>query len=140
MRIFGSIFGLFIGILCIFGAFLIEGGSLKALFLVAPLLIVFGGTFAVTIIGFGMEKFRSIFKLMRIAYFPSKYELKSLINSYFDISVKARKEGLLSIEKELDHLLYHFPKKMVRYGIDGTDPLPPEKKLPMKSSKSITAI
>lgn len=121
MKMFGGLIGLFLGIVSIFGAFLIEGGSLKALFLIAPLLIVFGGTFAATIIGFGMDKFRSIFTLMQIAYFPSRYDLKSLINTYFNISVKARKEGLLSVEKELDGLLYPFPKKMVRYGIDGTD-------------------
>jgi chemotaxis protein MotA len=122
MKMVGGLFGLFLGIISIFGAFLLEGGSLRALFLVAPIIIVFGGTFAATIIGFGMEKFRSIFTLIQIAYFPNKYDLKSLINSYFNISVKARKEGLLAVEKDLDRLIYTFPKKMVRYGIDGTDP------------------
>ena len=121
MKMVGGLFGLFLGIVSIFGAFLLEGGSLKALFLIAPLLIVFGGTFAATIIGFGLEKFKSIFKLIQIAYFPKRYDFKSLINSYFEISVIARKEGLLSVEKELDNLMYTFPKKMVRYGIDGTD-------------------
>ncbi|HET53890.1 MAG TPA: chemotaxis protein MotA [Ignavibacteria bacterium] len=121
MRMYGGVLGLSLGVVSIFGAFLLEGGSLKALFLIAPLIIVFGGTFAATIIGFGMEKFTSIFKLIKIAYFPRKYDLKGLINSYFSISIKARKEGLLAIEKELNTLNYAFPKKMVRYGIDGTD-------------------
>lgn len=121
MRLSGGFIGMSLGIVSIFGAFLIEGGSLKALFLITPLLIVFGGTFAATMIGFGMEKFSQILELIKIAYFPSKFDLKRLINSYFEISVKARKEGLLSVEKELDKLKYNFPKKMVRYGIDGTD-------------------
>ncbi len=121
MRQTGSIVGISLGIISIFGAFLIEGGSLKALFLVAPILIVFGGTFAATIIGFGMDKFSQIFELIKIAYFPRNFDLKRLINSYFELSVQARKEGLLSVEKELDKLKYAFPKKMVRYGIDGTD-------------------
>ena len=122
MKMFGGFIGLALGIVSIFGAFLLEGGSLRALFLIAPILIVFGGTFAATIIGFGMEKFKSIFRLMQIAYFPHKYDLKNLIDAYFNISIKARKEGLLSVEKDLEKLVYTFPKKMVRYGIDGTDP------------------
>lgn len=121
MKLSGSILGFLLGVVSIFGAFLIEGGSLKALFLVAPIIIVFGGTFAATIIGFGMDKFKQIFQLIKIAYFPKKYDLKRLIDSYFEISIKARKEGLLAVEKDLNKLRYHFPKKMVRYGIDGTD-------------------
>lgn len=121
MRQSGSIIGISLGIISIFGAFLIEGGSLRALFLIAPILIVFGGTFAATIIGFGMEKFSQIIELIKIAYFPAKFDLKRLINSYHEISVKARKDGLLSVESELYKLNYTFPKKMVRYGIDGTD-------------------
>jgi len=121
MRQSGSVIGISLGLISIFGAFLIEGGSLKALFLIAPILIVFGGTFAATIIGFGMDKFSQIIELIKIAYFPKNFDLKKLIDSYFEISVKARKEGLLSIEADLDKLNYTFPKKMVRYGIDGTD-------------------
>lgn len=121
MKMRSGIIGLFLGAFSIFGAFLIEGGSLNALFLIAPLLIVFGGTFAATIIGFGMEKFSSIFKLIKIAYFPKKYDLKGLIDAYFKISLKARKDGLLSVENQLDNLQYPFAKKLVRYGIDGTD-------------------
>jgi chemotaxis protein MotA len=45
MKKYGTVFGLILGIVSIFGAFLIEGGSLTALFLVAPIIIVFGGTF-----------------------------------------------------------------------------------------------
>lgn len=120
-KLAGGIVGLFIGLISIFGAFLIEGGSFKALFLIAPILIVFGGTFAATIIGFGLDKFVQIFSLIKIAYFPKTYDLRRLINSYFDISVKVRKEGLLSIENELETLQYAFPKKLIRFGVDGTE-------------------
>ena len=50
---YGAVNGLLLGIISIFGAYLVEGGSIKALFLIAPIVIVFGGTFAATIIGFG---------------------------------------------------------------------------------------
>ncbi len=120
IRKYGSISGFFLGILSIFGAFLIEGGSLKALFLAAPLLIVFGGTFAAVIIGFGLDRFARIFNLIRIAYFPPSYDLNKLIDTFFEMSVKARREGLLILEKELDRFEFNFPRKLLRFAIDGT--------------------
>lgn len=122
MKKFGAINGLFLGLVSIFGAFILEGGSMQALFLVAPLLIVFGGTFSAAIIGFGFEKFIRIFSLMRMAYFPRQYNLIKLINTYVGFSIKARKEGLLSIEKSIDELDYLFPRKLIRFAVDGTDP------------------
>ena len=122
IRKIGSLNGFLLGILSIFGAFLIEGGSLKALFLAAPLIIVFGGTFAAVIIGFGLEKVANIFTFIKIAYFPRKYDLNNLIETFFDMSVKARREGLLVLEKDLDRFEFPFPRKLLRFAIDGTSP------------------
>ncbi len=116
----GSIYGFFLGILSVFGAFVYEGGSLKALFLIAPLLIVFGGTFAAVIVGFGLDKVAGIFRLIKIAFFPRQYNLNKLIETFFEMSVKARREGLLILEKDLDKFDYFFPKKLLRFAIDGT--------------------
>lgn len=116
---FGAFIGLFLGIGVIFGSFLLEGGSMHALFLIAPILIVFGGTFATVIIGFGMEEFLKIFELAKKAYFPTKYDNSKLISIYYDFAVKVRKEGLLSIEQEMSRLEYIFPKKLIRFLIDG---------------------
>jgi len=118
---YGSIFGLILGVASIFGSFFLEGGSAKALFLVAPIIIVFGGTFAATIISVGLENFSKIFVLIKLAYFPRKYNLKKLITDYFIISIKARKDGVLSVEKDIDNINYQFPKKLLRYVIDGAD-------------------
>lgn len=117
----GSFIGLIIGIAAIFGSFLFEGGSLKALFYLPPLVIVFGGTFAAVIIGFGLEKFLNIITLIRIAYTPKEYDLINLINNLVDFSIISRKEGLLAIEKRIDDLEYVFSRKLLRYIIDGTD-------------------
>ena len=121
MRKIGTINGLLLGILSIFGAFLWEGGAFEALFLVPPLIIVFGGTFSAVIIGFGFDKFKNIWQLIKLAYFPAKYNLKDLINNLIEFSIISRREGLLAIEKRLDRLQYLFPQKMIKYAIDGTD-------------------
>jgi len=117
----GGLNGLIIGLFSIFGAFLIEGGSLRALFLLPPLIIVFGGTFASVIIGFGFERFGKIFSLSRLAYFPPEHDVKGLISTFIEFSILARKEGLLALENELVKLSFNYPKKMVRLLVDGTD-------------------
>jgi chemotaxis protein MotA len=117
----GSLYGLLLGFTAIFGAYLIEGGSFQALFLFPSLLIVFGGTFSATIIGVGIDKFKKTFLLMKLAYFPPKYDIEQLIDGFVKVAVKSRQEGILAIEGQLSRLLYPFPRKMMHFVMDGTD-------------------
>ncbi len=119
---FSAFNGLILGIFSIFGAFVLEGGSVNALFLIPPIIIVFGGTFAAVIIGFGYENFMNMFKLMKLAYFPQKFEPKRVINSIVQFSYKARKEGLLALDRDINKVDYFFAKKLLRNAVDGTDP------------------
>ncbi len=121
MNKIGTLIGLIIGLFSIFGAFFFEGGSFRTLFLFSSILIVFGGTFSAIIIGFGLDKFKTILSLIRLAYFPKEYDVNKVIDLFVDLSIKARKEGLLSIEKDLDKFGYLFPKKMTKFVLDGTD-------------------
>lgn len=115
----GTTSGLLIGLLSIFGSFYIEGGSFQALFLIPAMMVVFGGTFAAVIISFGLEKCKKIFYLMKIAYFPHKHDVKKLIESFTQISMVIRKEGILAVEKEVEKLEHYFSKKLIRNLIDG---------------------
>lgn len=117
----GSLYGLMLGFAAIFGAYLLEGGSFNALFLFPAMLIVFGGTFSATIIGVGFDKFKKIFQLIQMAYFPPKYDIHQLIDGFVKISVKSRQEGLLSVEKMLNKLVYPFPKRLMNFVMDGTE-------------------
>jgi len=117
----GSLYGLLIGIVAIFGAYFLEGGSFGALFLLPAMLIVFGGTFSATIIGVGFKKFKKIFHLMRMAYFPPKYDIKKMISGFVLLSQKSRQDGILAMEAQIPKLMYQFPKKMVHMIMDGTD-------------------
>ncbi len=117
----GTFLGLGLGIFSIFGAFLFEGGSFKALFLIPPIIIVFGGTFSAVIIGFGFEKFKEAILLIRLAYLPPVYKLDNLVNNFIDFSIIIRREGLLAVEKHLNKINYSFPQKLLRYIIDGAD-------------------
>jgi len=122
MQKFGAVFGLIVGLFSIFGAFLAEGGSFHTLFLFTSMIIVFGGTFSAIIIGFGLDKFTTILTLIRLAYFPRKFDVHKLIDNFVELSIKARREGLLTIEKDLNKFQDLFPRKMTKFALDGTDP------------------
>jgi chemotaxis protein MotA len=121
MKKYGTVGGLFLGIASIFGAFLLEGGSLKALFLFPALIIVFGGTFAATIIGVGYDKFITALGLIKYAYFPVQYNKKELIDTFVEFSAMSRKKGILTVERELYKFEYSYPQRLVRYILDGNN-------------------
>jgi len=114
--------GLVLGLGAIFGSFLLEGGSIAALILLPAMVIVFGGTFAAAMIGTSLKNFINALKTILLAVFPPKYEVQETINSIVRYSTVARKEGLLSLEKELENVNDPFMKKMLRFAIDGTEP------------------
>ncbi|MCB0742931.1 MAG: MotA/TolQ/ExbB proton channel family protein [Ignavibacteriales bacterium] len=117
----GSLYGLILGFAAIFGAYLLEGGTFKALFMLPAMIIVFGGTFSATIIGVGFDKFKKIISLAKLAYYPPKYDIKQLIDGFVTVTIKSRQEGILAIESQLNKLVYPFPKKMMHFVMDGTD-------------------
>lgn len=121
MKKLGTIIGFTLGIGVVFGTFFLEGGSFQALFIFSAMLIVFGGTFATVIMGFGLDKFFLIPQLVKIACFPKTYDVAKIISTFVELSIKARKEGLLTIEKELKKFDDLFPRKMTKFVLDGTD-------------------
>ena len=118
----GTVGGLALGVLSIFGSFVLEGGSVGALMLIPAMVIVFGGTFGATMIGTSMKSFMGIGKLIKMALFPPQFEVKEAIEKIVKFSTIARKDGLLALEKELDKVENPFMKKILRFAIDGTDP------------------
>ncbi|HTO93209.1 MAG TPA: MotA/TolQ/ExbB proton channel family protein [Bacteroidota bacterium] len=114
--------GLSLGVIAIFGSFMLEGGSMGALILLPAMTIVFLGTFAAAIIGTSLKNFLQVPPLIRLALFPPSYEVKETIDSIVRYSTVARKEGLLALEKELGKVTNAFMKKILRFAIDGTEP------------------
>jgi len=90
--------------------------------MIPAMTIVFGGTFATAMIGTSFSQFGKIWKFAIIAFMPPKHDVEKLIDSIVQYATVARKDGLLSLEKELNGIQHTFLKKMLRFAIDGTDP------------------
>lgn len=119
---FGTIVGLILGVLSIFGSFLLEGGTLGALILIPAMLIVFGGTIATAMIGSPAKIFFKIPSFIKLALVPPKFNIVETIDMIVNYAIIARKDGILALEKEVNNISHPFLKKMLRLAIDGTDP------------------
>ncbi|MDR3167587.1 MAG: motility protein A [Treponema sp.] len=101
---------------------IITGGTGLLTFVDIPsVLIVVLGSY------FGLFTFSSvsnaigIFGILKLCFKIPAFDEKSLITKLMAMSEKARREGLLALEEELEDLDEEFMKKGMRLVVDGTD-------------------
>lgn len=113
-----------VGYGAIIAGFLLEKGQLTALFLLAPAVIVFGGTAGAVGLTFPGEILKRLPGIMKVIINPKKIDLPGLVTYFKDVSYKTRKNGLLSLEGEIsaDPNLDPFIKKGLQLVVDGVDP------------------
>jgi chemotaxis protein MotA len=85
---------------CIIIGFVVEGGSIIALLQPTAALIVIGGTLGAVGMSFPLKTLKKAPKLISISLNERKVNLQEKIEYYKQLSQRARKEGLLSLEAE----------------------------------------
>ncbi len=118
----GTFIGLIFGFVTVLGSFLLEGGSFDALFALAPIAVVVGGTISTAIIGTSLDQVAKIPRLVGIALLPASYDPAEIINQIVRIAVLARREGIIAIERHLPEVKHPFMRKIFQVAIDGADP------------------
>ncbi len=114
--------GIIFATLALAGGFLMEGGHISALIAPSALLIVFGGTFGATIVAYNFEEVKSIPKLLLMAVNKKIPSYQDAIDQVVELADKARREGLLYIDNQLDNIDDPFLRKAMQLVVDGTDP------------------
>jgi chemotaxis protein MotA len=116
-----TLVGIILAFVAIFAAMILEGGSPGAIFLVAPLVLVFVGTLGAAMAG-GMLKdtIRLIDSLKRVLLSKSAV-YDRLVDDIVKLAEKARREGLLALEDAMKEVQDPFLKKGLQLAIDGTD-------------------
>ncbi len=115
-----------IGILLGFGGILIgnaiEGGHFNSLTQFTAALIVFGGTFGATMISNSMDEFKRGMRMLSLAFHAEpEGQRQKLAQDIVRLTQLARRETLLSIEKEISKQSNQFLKTMLRMTVDGVD-------------------
>jgi chemotaxis protein MotA len=99
-----------------------EGSSLPAFLNVPAALIVFGGTFGVTLAGTTLEKMKLIPTLYKKAMSGDKPDMPGQLELLVGFAERARREGLLALDEEVADLDDEFTRKGLQLVVDGTDP------------------
>lgn len=117
----GSIIGISLAFGALIGSVLLEGGSIRALINAPAAFIVFGGTFGAAVLSTPLPVcLRAVTLVMRV--FKSTAQPRTeLIETVVRFATVARKDGLLSLEKEVANLQDPFLRKGIELVVDGTD-------------------
>jgi chemotaxis protein MotA len=120
-----TLLGLILGFGMLLFGFLLEGGELHALFLLAPAIIVFGGTIGALLVSYNMKDVKKLPRLVKSTMTAHKSSEDELIDAFVRLGESARKEGLLSLEgivdKEYGSKFDPMLKEGVKMVVDGTD-------------------
>lgn len=117
-----TLIGLILGFASVVGTIMIEGGNPLSYINPAASIIIVGGTMAAGIISFSLAEVFLIPKYILKAMFPPKNDFEGLIGILVTFSEKARREGILSLEEDVEEIEDELLRKGVELVVDGTDP------------------
>jgi len=114
-----------VGVVAAFGVMvwaILMGGSLFLFVDVPSVFIVVGGTVGATMINYPLKEVLSVVKVVKNALLSQAASTATIIKQFADFSNKARREGILALEAELEKVNEEFLKKGVQLSIDGLEP------------------
>jgi len=114
--------GLMVALGALAVAVIMEGGSLGSFINPSAALIVFGGTFGAILVSMPLGQIIAAPKVMLNAFFSKGYDLMETRQKILALATKARREGVLSLEAELESISDDFMRKGLQLVVDGTDP------------------
>lgn len=114
-----TILGLLVGLIGIMSGQILEGGDLSILFQIAAFMIVLGGTLGAVMVQCPSRVFIMAIKMGRWAFVPPPTAGQESIRQLINLSILARKEGILALEGRMDAISDPFLHKGVQLLVDG---------------------
>ena len=117
-----AVIGMFLGIGLILLGQALEGGNIGQLLQVTAFLIVIGGTTGAIVLSFPPATIKTAIAMLHDVFFPPKSDFNSLITEIGGFATKARKEGIIALEKEANNASDPLLTLGLGAVADGTDP------------------
>jgi chemotaxis protein MotA len=117
-----AIIGILLGFVAVFGTQILEGGSPMSILLVPPLFLIFVGSAGAALASNTMPGMISAIKWLVYAMTAKKADPESVVEPLVKMAERARREGLLALEAEMEKVDDPFMKKGLQMAVDGTDP------------------
>ena len=116
-----TLIGIFSGIALVVVA-IVRGASPFTFVDINSIIIVFGGTAAATFTNFPIKDVLSVFGVVRKAFFNSAPVFQKKLERLVELAMKARREGILALESEVESEQEEFLVKGIQLAVDGTEP------------------
>jgi chemotaxis protein MotA len=117
-----TLIGVILAFIIVMVVLILEGGSPTSILLLAPLILVFGGTFAVGAAGMSGKLFVASLKGAGKALVAATPKYESLLETLVECANIARRDGLLSLEATVSEIEDPLLRRGLELAIDGTDP------------------
>ncbi|MDI3329681.1 MAG: MotA/TolQ/ExbB proton channel family protein [Micrococcus sp.] len=115
------ILGIIAAFASLFVMVLMEGGTISSLFIVAPMIIVFGGTIAVSLMGTTLGDLKNVPKIFMWAVRGKLRAPAAVIEEVSALSLKARGGSLLELEAEAENTEDPLVRSAITGLADGLD-------------------
>lgn len=116
--------GVVLGLLMVFYGIFSSGGiaGVGSFIQVSSIVIVFGGLAAALLISFNLDEIKLTYKVVKETFNQDQQDIRSLVDIFVNLADRARREGLLALESELETIDDDFIKKGVLLAVDGIEP------------------
>ncbi len=118
-----TLIGLFLGGSALIGGHLLEGGSVGMILQVTALIIVFGGTAGAVCLSFSGAQLKDALKSLPHIFREQADDKAEQLSRLVELAYRARREGLLSLERDLQELPDPFWQRALRLVVDGFPPV-----------------
>jgi len=117
-----SIGGVLLAISGIVAGLLIEGGNLGQILQPTAALIVFGGTFGAVLLQFPLPTVIAALRGMAHVFVAPRKQNEELIHILVGFANKARRNGVVSLDADLQSIDNPFLRQSLMLAVDGTEP------------------
>ena len=114
--------GIVVAVLGLAVGVVLEGGNLAAFLNVPALIIIIAGTAGATVAGTSIDRAKQVPALYKKAMSGEKPDLQAEVDRMVALAEKARREGLLALEDDIEEIPDAFTRKGLQLVVDGTDP------------------
>ena len=115
------IFGLLLAVAAVLGANFMDGSSIMSLFNPSALVLILGGTIGATAVSSRLEDVLSVPRMLAGALRPPRVDIAGLVEQMVGLSLKARRNGLLSLEEEIASAADPFVARGMQMIVDGAE-------------------
>jgi chemotaxis protein MotA len=116
-----TIAGIILALAAILGGQALEGGHIASILQPTAALIVLGGTAGAVAVQFPAHVLKRALKDIKHVFKPNVSTLNDAIQTIVTLANKARRDGLVSIEKEASEIPDAFMRRGLELAVDGTD-------------------